>query len=373
MRIGLISSDLSTDNGWATYGLNLIRELRKRGLRATVVCSRNSPSVDFEHYPLLPALTPPERHTFAKSMRQFFAIRRLLRDCDIIHCTAEPYAILAAAVAGARPLFLTAHGSYINLPRMRSFPMDRLYLKAFQRARLICVSRYTAQVARELLPHAHIDVINNGVDIDHFLEPTSIKIQKHGPTVVTAGGIKPRKGTLQLIEAVAIAREQLPDVQCLILGSPQYGSDYTDHALRRINAFNLGDNVRIMGFVEEDVKRAWFAAADVLALPAINDGFFFEGFGLVLHEAGAAGTAVIGSDDCGIADAIEDGVTGLIVSQERISEELPRALLQLLRNPQRAAAMGAAGRQRAKARSWDKVAEQVIQLYGQALAESSRD
>lgn len=373
MRIGLISSDLSTDNGWATYGLNLIRELRKRDIAATVVCSRNTPPVDFQHYPLLPALTPPERHTFAKSMRQFFAIRRLLRDCDIIHCTAEPYAILAAAVAGARPLFLTAHGSYINLPRIRSFPMNKLYLESFKRARLICVSRYTAQVARELLPHAPIAVINNGVDIDHFLAPPSIKVEKRGPTVVTAGGIKPRKGTLQLIEAIAIAREQLPTVQCLILGSPGFGSAYTDHALRRIDALNLQGNVSILGFVEEELKRAWFAAADVLALPAVNDGFFFEGFGLVLHEAGAAGTAVIGSDGCGIADAIEDGVTGLIVSQERISDELPRALLTLLQDPDRARAMGAAGRQRAKARSWDQVAAQVVQHYERALAESSRD
>ena len=368
MRIGLISSDLSTDNGWATYGLNLIRELRKRELQTTVICSRNSPPVDFEHYPLLPALTPPERHTFAKTMRQYVAVRRLLRDCDIIHCTAEPYAILAAAVAGARPLFLTAHGSYINLPRIRSFPMGKLYLRAFQRARLICVSRYTAGVARELLPHAPIDVINNGVDIEHFLAPPSIAVEKRGPTVVTAGGIKPRKGTLQLIEAIASVREQLPTVQCLILGSPGSGSAYTDHVLRRIDALNLGENVRTMGFVEEELKRAWFAAADVLAVPAVNDGFFFEGFGLVLHEAGAAGTAVIGSDGCGIADAIEDGVTGLIVSQERISEELPRALLTLLQDPQRAQAMGEAGRQRAQACSWDQVAQQVIQLYEAARA-----
>ena len=373
MRIGLISPDLSTDNGWATYSLNLIRGLHKRGIPSTVICSRNSPPVEFEHHPLLPTVTPPERHTFAKTMRQFFAVRRLLRDCDIIHCTVEPYAILAAALAGARPLVLTAHGSYINLPRIRSFPMDRLYLEAFKRARLICVSRYTAGVARELLPRAPIDVINNGVDIEHFLAPPTREVDKRGPTVVTAGGIKPRKGTLQLIEAIASVRERLPDAQCLILGSPGYGSAYTDQVLRRIDALNLGDNVQILGFVEDEVKRAWFAAADVLALPAVNDGFFFEGFGLVLYEAGAAGTAVIGTDGCGAADAIEDGVTGLIVSQARISEELPRALLTLLQDPQRAAAMGAAGRRRAQEQTWDKVAERVIQLYERALAEASRD
>jgi glycosyltransferase involved in cell wall biosynthesis len=191
--------------------------------------------------------------------------------------------------------------------------------------------------------------------------------------VVTAGGIKRRKGTLQLIEAMAIIREQLPDAQCLILGAPLYGSEYTDAVLRRIEALNLGENVRILGFVEAEVKRAWFAAADVLVLPAVNDGFFFEGFGLVLYEAGAAGTAVVGTDECGVADAIQDGVTGLIVSQARIREELPRALLSLLQDPGRAAAMGAAGRQRAQTQSWGKVADQVIALYKTAIAQQVQD
>ena len=372
MRIGLISPDLSTENGWATYSLNLIRGLKARAIPTTVITARNSPPVNFEHFPLLPAVTPPERHTLYKCMRQILTIRRLLRDCDIVHCTAEPYAILAAAVAGERPLFLTAHGSYINLPRIRAFPVNQLYLRSFRRARLICVSRYTAEVARELLPNARIDVINNGVDVEHYLRAPALAVEKAAPTVITAGGIKRRKGTLELVEAIAKVREHLPDVQCLILGSPQYGSAYTDLVLRRIDEFDLRKNVQIMGFVEETLKRAWFAAADVLALPAVNDGMFFEGFGLVLYEAGAAGTAVVGTDGCGVADAIEDGVTGLIVSQARISEALPQALLTLLQDPQRAEAMGAAGRQRAREQSWDKVAEQVIQLYERALAERSR-
>lgn len=373
MRIGLISSDLSTENGWATYSLNLIRGLQARGVCATVVSSRNCPPVDFEHFPLLPTVTPPERHTFFKCLRHFHAIRRLLRDCDIVHCTAEPYAILAAAVAGARPLFLTAHGSYVNLPRIRVFPINQLYLRAYQRAQLICVSRYTAKVARELLPEARINVINHGVDVDHYFQPSSFRVEKTAPTVITAGGIKRRKGTLQLVEAIAIVREQLPDVQCLIMGSPGYGSVYAEQVLRRIRELNLRENVQILGFVEEEMKRAWFAEADVLVLPAVNDGMFFEGFGLVLYEAGAAGTAVVGTDGCGVADAINHDVTGLIISQQRISDELPRALLTLLRDPQRRAAMGAAGRQRAQSQTWESVTDKVIDLYQQAMERPGRD
>lgn len=367
MRIGLIAPDLSTQNGWATYSLNLIRQLRARGIATTIVCARNSPAVEFETHPLLPAVTPPERHSFIKSARLIPRVRSLFRDCDLAHSTIEPYAILAAAVAGGRPLFVTAHGSYVNLPRMRPFPVGNLYRRALERARLICVSRYTAQVARELMPGARIQVISNGVDVARFLEPPALTVEKSGPTVITAGGIKPRKGTLELVEAIAVLRERLPQIQCQIMGNPQRGSAYTTQVERRIDELGLRSHVRILGFVEDERMRASFAAADVFALPAMNDGLWFEGFGLVLVEAGAAGTAVVGTDGCGVADAIEHGETGLIVSQTNIAEELPRALLELLQNPARAAKMGAAGRRRAQAQTWSAVAEQVINLYRQAL------
>ena len=122
-----------------------------------------------------------------------------------------------------------------------------------------------------------------------------------------------------------------------------------------------------MGFVDDDVRRAWLAAADVFALPSMNDGMFFEGFGLAVLEASAAGTAVVGTDKCGVADAIEDGVTGVVVPQDNIAEALPRALLDLLEDPAKAARMGAAGRERAKAMTWAAMADQVIALYQAAL------
>ena len=367
MRIGFISSELSNQNGWATYSLQLIRALRAHGVDATVITSRNSPDVEFEIHRLLPTVSPPERHTVLKSLRRALAVRRLLRHCDVIHCTAEPLAIVAAAVAGGRPLFVTAHGSYINLPLMRAFPVNQLYRRAFTRARLICVSSYTAQVARARLPGARVQVIPNGVDVSRFSQPATVQVGKSAPTVIAVGEIKPRKGTLQLVEAVARIRAEIPNVQCLIMGSPQFGSAYTSAVQAAIEANGLQDNVKIMGFVDDDLKRAWLAAADVLALPAMNDGLFFEGFGLTLYEAGASGTAVIGTDGCGVADAIEQGVSGLVVAQDHIAEELPRALLELLSDPRKAALMGAAGRERAQRQSWDRVAERVIALYSEAV------
>ena len=368
MRVGLIAAELGSRNGWATYSLNLIRQLQARGIPTTVVTARNSAALDFEIHPLLPTVSPPERLTSVKSMRQAWAVRRLLKHCDVIHATIEPFAVLAAAVAGERPLFVTAHGSYVNLPRMRPFPVNQLYRAAFRRSGLICVSRYTADVAKRQLPAVRVHVINNGVDVARFLHPPPLRPPKKAPTVIAVGEIKPRKGTLQLVKAMARVRERMPQAQCLIMGQPQYGSAYTARVQVAIERLHLKDSVHLLGLVDDSLMRAWLAAADVLALPAMNDGLWFEGFGLVLYEAGAAGTAVVGTDGCGVADAIEHGLTGLIVSQDNVDAELPRALLELLSNPTKAAQMGAAGRHRAKQQSWDAVARQVIALYQQALS-----
>ena len=296
---------------------------------------------------MLPSVAPPERHSFLKSLRQAPDLRRLLHDCDVVHSTIEPYAILAAAVAGSRPLVVTAHGSYVNLPRMRRFPLGQLYRRAFERAQLICVSRHTAQVAQSLLTGARAHVINNGLDAARYLRRADDGSRQTGPPS-SLGEIKPRKGTLQLVEAMAIVRERLPEAQCLIMGNPQAGSAYTQRVRDTIDRLGLADNVHILGFVDEEHMRGWLAAADVFALPAMNDGWFFEGFGLSVLEASAAATAVIGTDNCGVADAIEDGVSGLIIPQAGVTEALPQALLELLLDPEKAARMGAAGRERAR-------------------------
>ena len=367
MRVGLLAAELGGANGWSTYSLNLIRQLRAAGIAATVIAARNSLDVDFDIHPLLPTVSPPERLTLFKSMRQTFAVRRLLRNCDVIHAAIEPFAVLAAAAAGRRPLFVTAHGSYVNLPRMRRFPVGQFYKAAFMRSRLICVSRHTAAVARQQMPDVRATVINNGVDAARFLDPPPLRVDKKAPTVIAIGEIKPRKGTLQLVTAMARVRQQIPQAQCLIMGHPQYGSAYTARVQETIDRLDLQDNVHLLGRVDDSLMRAWLAAADALALPAMNDGWWFEGFGLTVYEAGAAGTAVVGTDGCGVADAIEHGVSGLIVSQDNVAEELPRALTALLSDPARAAQMGAAGRRRAQRQSWEAAAQQVIRLYQQAL------
>ena len=84
-------------------------------------------------------------------------------------------------------------------------------------------------------------------------------------------------------------------------------------------------------------------------------------------RARAAGLPVIGTNGCGVEDAVDDDVTGLLLAQDNLTETLPQAIIELLTDPQRAARMGAAGREKARNHTWDHVAQEMIALYERLL------
>ncbi len=364
LHIGLLTSDLRHTHGWGSYSLSLVEALRDAGARLTILASRNSPPVSgVDILPILPPLAPRERGTLLRLGTRLTWARSALRHCDVIHATVEPFAPLAAAVAGARPLLVTGHGSYVRVDQAWRFPVNRVYAWAYRRALLVCVSRYTARAAEEALPGIRTTVVNNGVDAARFANLPALEPPKHAPTVLCVGAVKARKGTLELVRAIDRVRQTIPSVQCMILGSLTTEPAYVERVRAEIARRGLEDVVHLPGYVPESALLAWYGAADVFALPSMNAGWKFEGYGLSLIEASAAGLPVIGTTDCGAEDAVDHGVTGLLVSQQAVDAALPNALTRLLTDRTLAAAMGAAGRAKARRQTWARVAEQMIALY----------
>ncbi len=376
MRVGLIAADLSHNHGWAHYSLELALALQRAGVAVQCVTSHNSPDhPDIEQARILPALVPRAPLNFAKMMLQLPRVRPLLSTCDLIHCCVEPFAALAAATTGTRPFFQAGVGSYLAVDRWQRPPLSTLTKRAIAHSTLVCISHYTAQVARRHFPETRIEVIPLGIDPSRFAQPPSAEFsinRPDGPLILSVGGVKYRKGTLPLVRAMAKVREAHPTVRCIILGNTTEGSDYTQQVRAAIAELRLEECVELRGFVSEDELRAWYAAADLFVLPSMNRDWMFEGYGLVHMEASAAGLPVIGTSGCGVEDAIDDGITGLLVSQQQIETELPQAIITLLDDPQRRAAMGAAGRARAQSQTWDRVAQQMIALYQSALNANTR-
>ncbi len=369
MRLGLLAADLSHRHGWAHYSLSLIEALRRAGVQMTIITARNSPDVaGLETHRLLPDTNPMAKRLLLRSLRAAPEVGQLLRDCHLIHALVEPYAPVGAWVAAGRPFLITAHGSYIDLLSRRRPPAGTFYRWSFERARHIaCVSHYTAKVIQGVLPGVSAPVIHNAIDPARFASLPKNAVEKRGPTVLSVGAVKLRKGTLELVRAMEKVHAAVPGAQCVIIGSLDAEPGYTQQVQAEISGLGLNDSVHLLGHVPEETKLAWYGAADVFALPSLHVGRKFEGFGLAYLEASAAGLPVIGTRDCGAEDAIEQDVTGLLVPQSGVTGPLADAIIALLTNPQRANQMGAAGRARVQHWTWDNAAQEWLALYHQAL------
>jgi glycosyltransferase involved in cell wall biosynthesis len=367
MRIALLAPELSASYGWARYALELAQALGEQGVEVVALTQANSPSVPPRTIglaglrPVLPQLVPPQRGFLRRSLAAVPRLRRAASDCDLLHVVAEPYALAALWSAGNRPLVVTAHGTYVPQTARRRI-VGRLYRRAYRRAALIAVSEYTAAQVRAALPGATLTVIRNGVRFDRFQVPAPAPA-KQGPTVLASGGVKRRKGTHALIEALAQVRAQVPDARLVITGR-QDDPMYLAEVQAQIARLGLDRCVQLAGQIPEADLRGWYQHADVFALPSLTIGAKFEGFGLVFLEASACGLPVIGTTGSGVEEAVIDGETGLLVPQDD-ADALAGAISRLLTDDALRQQMGAAGRRYAQTQDWAAIAARVIALYEQ--------
>jgi phosphatidylinositol alpha-1,6-mannosyltransferase len=148
-----------------------------------------------------------------------------------------------------------------------------------------------------------------------------------------------------LIKAASLLSRDVPDLTVAIGGSGR-DEERLRRLIRRHNA-----PVTMLGRVNDEDLPDLIAAADVFVMACRSrwGGLEQEGFGIVFVEAAAAGVPQIAGRSGGASDAVVDGSTGLLLDDPSDPRELSAALLSLLRDPDRRAAMGAAGRRRAVA------------------------
>ncbi len=287
-------------------------------------------------------------HTLFRLIRWLLRVRP-----DVLHThnpTPHLYGALAACAAGVPVLVHTKHGR--NYPEsLRAVAWNRL--ASCLSDRIVAVSEDAAAVARrvEHVAGRKITVIRNGIDLAEFPPPGS-RTWGRGPAIHIARLIDLAKDQTTLLRAARLVAEREPGFQLLIVGD---GPD-RERLTALAEELRLGGHVQFLGF-RGDVS-ALLGTADLFVLSSVT-----EGISLTLLEAMAAGLPIVATDVGGNREVVVPDQTGLLVPA-RSPEALAEAMLRVLRDPDRARRMGAAGRQRVEDEfSLGRMVTEYGQLY----------
>lgn len=213
----------------------------------------------------------------------------------------------------------------------------------------VCVS---TSVADELADGWGIEatVIPNGVDAARFAAADGTEFRaRFGRYVLAVGGIEPRKGSVDLLEAYALLLRSEPDVRLVIAGGETL-FDYRDYRVRwQDRARELGVSPVVLGPVDHDVLPGVVAGAAVFAFPSVK-----EGFGMAALEAAAAGVPLV-LRDLPVFREVFGSVATYAGSVVELAEAFSCAL---------SASPGEGGRLLAARYSWQAAALAHLRFYG---------
>ncbi len=227
---------------------------------------------------------------------------------------------------------------------------------------VIAVSRAMREDVLQAYPAVdpeRVHVILNGIDTEEYRpDPATDVLEHYGvdparPSVVFVGRITHQKG---LVHLLAAAKELDPRAQ-LVLAA---GAPDTEELGREVEArvAELPQAIWIRRMLEKREVIQLLSRATCFVCPSI-----YEPLGIVNLEAMACGTAVVASAVGGIPEVVVPEKTGLLVPPADPSA-LAAALNELVHDPERARALGRAGRERAVGEfSWRRIAEQTLRLY----------
>ena len=216
---------------------------------------------------------------------------------------------------------------------------------------VVCVSHYTRDRLVEMGVGAQkLKVIHNGADPNAFRTMPHGEVQRVrrelGPAdskwLITVGSVTERKGQDVVIRALPWILKQVPTTHYLCVGLPNKEPEF--FALAR--QLGVEKHVHFAGNVAAENLPRYLNAADLFVLTSRHTADQWEGFGIAVVEAALCGKPAIVTSNCGLAEAIVDGVTGIGVP-ENDEHATAAAIVRLLRDQGERERMGERARQHA--------------------------
>jgi len=238
--------------------------------------------------------------------------------------------------------------------------------QSFRRATHFCaVSRFAAERTRALLRLGDVPIalLPNPVDVARF--SPRLDIAPEAGRIVFVGTITEKKGVRQLIQALPLIRQAVPQAHLHLIGrdsiDPDTGASYIE-TLKRMIAPELTDAITFRGAIPNDQIPAEIARAAVCAYPS-----HMESQGIVLIEGMAMARPVVASKLGPSPEIIEEGISGLLCDPHDPAD-IARALIRILNDPELGRRLGIAARQRALAEfALDPLVERNLAFYQSCL------
>ncbi len=235
----------------------------------------------------------------------------------------------------------------------------------------IAISHSVARDLVRLFGGTDVHVIHHGVDSQRFSPISGEAEQARAARIRSEWGVT--QGQVVFLFVGVLERKGLEVAlrSFALLSSEQ-------RARSRLVAIGAGDHKRFVALSEELGIRSQFTlmgprrdiaecfqAADVFLFPT-----FYEPFGMVILEAMATGLPVITTREAGASELIEDGVSGLLVSDPSRVEEIRLHMARMIDEPSARARIGTRARIIAERRSWDVVAREYSKILEPLLQRS---
>jgi glycosyltransferase involved in cell wall biosynthesis len=279
--------------------------------------------------------------------------------CDLVHAhwTLSAAAAIASRIWHGVPVLLTSQGS--DLLRAPKAWLGRMFARSVLR-HSDCVTVLSKALAEQALllgaSEDRLDVIPNGVDTRVF-RPSD---EKREPIVLYVGSLIERKGLRYLVAAFPAVLRHVPQARLVLIGEGPQRAELE----KALDESGVRARVTWLPFMTQEKVRQWMRRARVLVLPSTE-----EGQGVVLLEAMACGTPVIGSRIGGIQDVITPQVGALVPPAD--PSALADSTVRLMRDMDRWDAASKAARRRAvQMYDWNQIAVRFVDLYESLVSAS---
>ena len=371
MRICLVSAAYRPYlSGVGEHVYNLARQLAARGHEVRLLTARYSPPGPQPDPPLVSRMgttlivrwrtghfTLPVGWNLSRAVKRFISERSF----DIVHCHGvfPPEIAYWATIHARVPVVTTFHWSFVP-PSMFRLPLRLAFAGINDRiAARIAVSAACRDWVSPLFPGEY-DVINNGVDTQHFRPdaqpPSSIAPLRR--SILYVGRLDGRKGLPALLKAMPGVLREVPEVRLLVVGA----GPLERHCRAMCRRMNISESVTFAGPVEPDYLPGYYAGSTIYVSPAVGR----ESMGIVLIEAMACGRAVIASDIPGYNEVIQQDRNGLLVP-ESDHAALAAAIVRLLKDEHLRRRIETGALERAADFAWPRITDQIESVYQRVL------